>query len=82
MAGRGLVSEFSQLPGKAPVTPGIVFFSQADNQGLGVGILAWASRLGRLIIEGPFLLFLASVPGQEGFGLGDGNDLGQPILNP
>jgi hypothetical protein len=34
-----------------------------------------------VIIESPFLLFLAPIPGQQGLGLGDGHDLGQASLD-
>ncbi len=50
-------------------------------QSLGVVTLARTPRLGRAMVETPVLLLLPAGPIQEGFGLGDGNDLGKPSLN-
>jgi hypothetical protein len=81
VAGAGLVAEFLQLPGDALVTPAIVFFGQAHNQSFGFCRFAGTPWLWRLILEGPFLLFLAPIPGQERFRLGDGYDVTQTSLN-
>jgi hypothetical protein len=81
VAGAGLVAEFLQLAADALVTPGVIFFGQAHNQSFGVCGFAGTSCPWRLILEGPFLLFLAPIPGQERFRLGDGNDVSQTSLN-
>src|ERR1039457_2457085 len=61
--------------------PGIILFGQTNNQGFSAPSFAGTSCFRGLIIESPFLLFLAAIPGQQGMGLGDGHDLGQATLD-
>jgi len=55
-----------------------VGLTQSDNQSFGVTGFPGTTRLGRSILEGPLLLPLPPIPGQQRVKLGDGNDFGLP----
>ena len=81
VAGRGGVSKLLELATKALVAPGVLL-GQADDQCFGLVGFARTSWAFGLVVESPFLLLLATVPGQKRFGFGNGHDLAESIFDP